>query len=97
MEIKVSVSTASAEKIRQLNKKLRGKSYTPAVLSFPYFEEVEGGVLLGEVLICKSEAKKLAAKSKTTEEEQVQALVNHGIKELLSSRGTLPFKLDDFR
>lgn len=85
MEVKVSVSFLSPAKIRHLNKDLRGKSYTPAVLSFPYYEGVEGGVLLGEVLICKSEARKLAKKGKISEEEQVNALVIHGIREILTS------------
>lgn len=69
--------------MRELNKKLRGKTYTPAVLSFPYFEKTEDGMLLGEVLICKSEARKLAIRHKVTLEEQINQLVIHGIKHIL--------------
>lgn len=101
MEVKVDVSFVPPRKIRELNKKLRGRSYTPAVLSFPYFERVplekqgsrrrrgscyepiEEGLLLGEVLICKGEARKLAKKNKVTEDEQINALIIHGVKRIL--------------
>jgi len=101
--------------MQKLNKELRGQSYTPAVLSFPYFERIEKQgsrrrrgsyferkrerrfsseargsyyepeeeLLLGEVLICKSEAKKLAKKNKVTEDEQLSALIVRGIKHIL--------------
>ncbi|OGC54188.1 rRNA maturation RNase YbeY [candidate division WWE3 bacterium RIFCSPHIGHO2_01_FULL_48_15] len=83
MEIKVTVSFLPPKKIQKLNKDLRGKSYIPAVLSFPYFEPTEEGMLLGEVLICKPEARKLAKKNKVTEEEQINQLIVHGIKHIL--------------
>ena len=62
---------------------MRGKDYTPAVLSFAYYEKTEEGMLLGEVLICRSEAKKLAVKNGVTLEEQVNALAIHGTKHIL--------------
>jgi len=115
MEVKVTVSFVSPKKMQELNRRLRGQSYTPVVLSFPYFEriekqgsrrrrgsyserkrgrrfsnEVRGSyyepeeeLLLGEVLICKSEAKKLAKKNKVTEDGQTSALIVHGIKHIL--------------
>jgi len=83
MEIKVTVSFLPPKKIQKLNKDLRGKSYVPAVLSFSYFEPTEEGMLLGEVLICKPEARKLAKKNKVTEEEQINQLIVHGIKHIL--------------
>jgi len=100
MEVKVSVSFASPKKMQELNKELRGQSYVPAVLSFPYFERIslekqgsrrrrgssyepEEELLLGEVLICKSEAKKLAKKNKVTEDEQISALIVRGIRHIL--------------
>jgi ssRNA-specific RNase YbeY (16S rRNA maturation enzyme) len=106
--------------MQELNKELRGQGYTPAVLSFPYFERIllekqgsrrsrgsysdhkvenkvlepkargsyfeptEEGMLLGEVLICKTEAKKLAKRSKVTEDEQISGLIVHGIKQILN-------------
>jgi rRNA maturation RNase YbeY len=85
MDIKISVSFVPAAKIRQLNKDLRGKDYTPAVLSFPYFEKLESEMILGEILISRSEARKLAKREKNTEKEQIEALVLHGVKELFSS------------
>lgn len=79
----MSVSFVGSRKMQKLNKERRDQSYTPAVLSFPYYEPIEEGLLLGEVLICKSEAKKLAKKNKVTEDEQISALIVHGIKHIL--------------
>jgi rRNA maturation RNase YbeY len=83
MEAKVSVSFVPPKKMRQLNRKMRGQSYTPAVLAFPYYERIDEDLFLGEVLICKSEAKKLAVKNKVTDDEQVNALIVHGIRRIL--------------
>lgn len=83
MEVKISVSFVPPKKIQKLNRELRGKSYTPAVLSFPYYEKTEEGMLLGEVLICKSEARKLARKNGVTLDEQINQLVVHGTKHIL--------------
>ena len=103
MEVKITVSFVSPKKIQKINQEMRGKSYTPAVLSFPYFEyfgekglkegsrrsrgsyydKTEDGMLLGEVLICKSEAQKLAKKNDVTLEEQINALIVHGAKSIL--------------
>lgn len=79
----IEVNFVPSRKMRELNKKLRGKTYTPAVLSFPYFEKTEEGMLLGEVLICRSEARKLARKNRVILEEQINALVVHGAKHIL--------------
>ncbi len=83
MEVKISVSFVSPKKIQKINQETRGKSYTPAVLSFPYFDKTEDGMLLGEVLICKPEARKLAKKNGVTLEEQINALIVHGAKNIL--------------
>ncbi len=83
MEVKVSVSFVPAGEMKKLNKELRGKNYTPAVLSFEYFEPTEEGLLLGEVLICRGEARKLAKENKISEDEQVSALILHGTKHIL--------------
>lgn len=86
MKIEIEVSFVNPKKMQKLNNDLRGKSYVPAVLSFPYFEPTEEGMLLGEILICKSEARKLAQKNKVTENEQINQLVVHGIKRILGVR-----------
>jgi len=83
MEAKVTISFVPPRKIRKLNQKLRGKSYTPAVLSFPYYDKTAEGLLLGEVLICKSEARKLAKKNVVTLDEQINDLIVHGTKHIL--------------
>jgi len=83
METKIEVNFVSPKKIQRLNKELRGKDYTPAVLSFKYHEPTEEGILLGEVLICKSEARKLAKKNGISEDEQIDALIAHGTRNIL--------------
>jgi len=83
MRVEIQVSFVSPKKIQKLNQELRGKSYTPAVLSFPYYEKTEEGMLLGEILICKSAARKLAKRNDVTLDEQINALVVHGSKHIL--------------
>ncbi|MEX2053391.1 MAG: rRNA maturation RNase YbeY, partial [Patescibacteria group bacterium] len=83
MKFTIEANFVSPKKIQQLNRELRGKSYTPAVLSFPYYEKTEEGMLLGEVLICKPEARKLAKKNGVTLDEQINALIVHGSKHIL--------------
>jgi len=83
MKIEIQVSFVSPKKIQKINQEMRGKSYTPAVLSFPYYDKTEDGMLLGEVLICKPEARKLARKNDVTLDEQINALIVHGAKHIL--------------
>ncbi|GMR19048.1 MAG: hypothetical protein BMS9Abin34_173 [Patescibacteria group bacterium] len=83
MKFTVEVSFIPPKKIQRLNKELRGKDYIPAVLSFPYYEKTKDGMLLGEVLICKSEARKLAKKNGVALDEQINQLAIHGTKHIL--------------
>ena len=83
MKVEIQVSFVPPKKIQKINQEMRGKSYTPAVLSFPYYDKTKDGMLLGEILICKSEARKLAKKNGVTLEEQINALVVHGAKHIL--------------
>ena len=83
MEVKITVSFVPPKKIQKINQEMRGKSYVPAVLSFPYYDKTEDGMLLGEVLICKPEAQKLAKKNGVTLDEQINALIVHGTKNIL--------------
>ena len=83
MKAEVSISFVSPKEIQKINQEMRGKSYTPAVLSFPYYDRTEDGILLGEILICKPEARKLAKKNGVTLDEQINALIVHGTKHIL--------------
>ena len=83
MKAEVSISFVSPKEIQKINQEMRGKSYTPAVLSFPYYDRTEDGILLGEILICKPEARKLAKKNGVTIDEQINALIVHGTKHIL--------------
>jgi len=83
MKFTVEVNFLSPKEIQQLNQERRGQDYVPAVLSFAYFEPTEEGMLFGEVLICKTEARKLADKNGVTLDEQINQLVVHGTKHIL--------------
>lgn len=83
MKFEVEVNFIGPKRMRELNKEKRGRSYTPAVLSFAYYQPIEDGMLLGEVLVCKSEAQKLAKKNEVTLDEQINQLVIHGTKHIL--------------
>jgi len=83
MKFTVEVNFVSPKKMQKLNQEMRGKSYIPEVLSFSYWEPTEEGMLLGEVLICKSEAKKMAKKNGVTLDEQINYLALHGTKHIL--------------
>ena len=83
MKFTVEVNFAPARKMQKLNSEMRGKDYIPAVLSFSYWEETDEGMLLGEVLICRSEAAKLAKKNGVTLKEQINYLALHGTRHIL--------------
>lgn len=91
LKFEIEISFVPPKKMQELNRKLRGKSYIPAVLTFPYHEATEEGMLLGEVLICKSEAAKLAKKNKITLEKQIKELVEHGKKHLVGNKSAYRF------
>lgn len=61
---------------RELNKKHRGKTYAPNVLSFPY------GKIEGEIFINLRTAAKEAKKLKTTFKKRVALLYVHGLYHL---------------
>lgn len=83
MKFEIEVNFVGPKKMRELNRETRGKSYTPVVLSFAYYEPIPEGMLLGEVLICKSKARELARENEVTVEEQTNRLVVRGIKHIL--------------
>ena len=73
----VNLVFVDAKTIRKLNKKYRQLDKVATVLSFYYGEERAGlSNVLGEVVICLSEAKK--------QNLTIEKLVSHGFKNLLS-------------
>ena len=89
----VSLTYASAEEIRALNRKYRGKDEATDVLSFPMYgdiEEIRGAVsgpgapaLLGDVVICEEAAKRQAEEYGHSEGRELAYLFTHGLLHLL--------------
>ncbi len=72
----LSVAFVGQGRIRELNKKYRGKNRATDVFSFP-------GDGLGELVICLREVKKNAKKYKSTFEKELARVLIHGILHLL--------------
>lgn len=75
----VSVVFVSAARARTLNKKYRGKSYTPNVLSFP----IDAPRVLGDVIICPEEAAREARARAVSFADWAGYLSVHGLLHLL--------------
>lgn len=88
----LSIALVGPGRIRQLNKRYRGKNRVTDVLAFPeskvllekfkirLAQEVQG---LGEIVICLREVKKNAKKFKSTFERELARVIIHGILHLL--------------
>jgi len=84
----VNLSFVSASKIRELNYQYRGKNEVTDVLSFKadFFDKD----FLGDILICKSQAKKQAKEQGAPFEKEVSLLLVHGILHLAGMRHQTP-------
>lgn len=71
----VSVAFVTAGVIQRLNKTYRNKDRVTDVLSFPFVDED----VIGEVLICLSQAKKQAKEYGFSLEEEINILLVHGL------------------
>jgi len=85
--LELSVAFVNKNKIKELNKKYRGKDRPTDVLSFNQLEFVgkksKAKKMLGEIIICPQEVKKNVIKFKMSfEEEMINCLV-HGILHLI--------------
>lgn len=77
----LSIIFVKPEKIRFLNKIYRGIDKPTSILSFSQGQATPQGILmLGDVVICPSEAKRLNL--------SVESLIDHGISNLLSEIST---------
>jgi probable rRNA maturation factor len=72
----ISLVFVGSKRARDLNKRLRGKTYTPNVLSY------EVGKKSGEIFICLQEAKKQAPLHSMSEKTFVFFLFIHGLLHL---------------
>lgn len=80
----ISVSVVGDAQIRELNKKHRGKDYATDVLSFDIGETMEDGTYyLGDIVVNVDQAVKQADDYGNSVEEEIAALVEHGVLHLL--------------
>jgi len=72
----LSIALVGQGRIRELNKKYRGKNRATDVLAFP-------GDGLGEIVICLREVKKNAKRYRSNPEKELARVLIHGILHLL--------------
>ena len=82
-QVEISVNLVGDSKMRSLNKKYRNKDRVTDVLSFPLEENFGGRLLLGDVFICLSFAKKQAKRENIDIEDKLAQLMVHGFLHLL--------------
>jgi probable rRNA maturation factor len=86
-EVALSIFVVGERKIRELSKKYLGKDEVTDVLSFSQVEGEEtpgeDKLILGDVAICYSVAKKQAVKMNKLLDEEIEFLVLHGVLHLL--------------
>ena len=84
-EASVTIAFVSDRKMRELNRRWRGKDKTTDVLSFPSeqtdFEKNEG-LELGDVAISIEQAARQARQNKVTLDNEVSQLILHGVLHL---------------
>lgn len=82
--ISITVSIVSDPEMKKLNRKYKGKNCPTDVLSFNIDENLpEGDFMLGEVVVNKDQAKRQAKDYGNSYEEELAALVEHGVLHLL--------------
>jgi len=81
--INISVSIVDDEKMAVLNKKYREKEGTTDVLSFNMDQKTDDVYYLGDVVISKDQAERQSAEYGNSLEEEIAALVEHGVLHLL--------------
>jgi probable rRNA maturation factor len=80
----ISVTITGDEEVRGLNKKYLGRDYPTDVLSFNIEEKMEaGGMYLGDIIINRDQAERMAGKAENGIEKEISELAAHGILHLL--------------
>lgn len=86
-DLDLSIALVSINKIKELNKKYRGKDRLTDVLAFSKIDfknkKVKNKKNLGEIIICPQEIKKNAARFKIGLKEEMANCLIHGILHLL--------------
>jgi probable rRNA maturation factor len=85
----VNVSVVSDTRIRELNRRFRGRNRTTDVLSFPSSDPSEGGLrtinrpCLGDIVIGRGVARRQARAAGHSERTELRVLALHGLLHLL--------------
>lgn len=83
-KVYISVSFVSDSDIQELNKQYKNKDEPTDVLSFEIGEDMEDGTHhLGDIVVNSDQAKRQAGEYENFFEEEVAALVEHGVLHLL--------------
>ncbi|HUF04153.1 MAG TPA: rRNA maturation RNase YbeY [Aridibacter sp.] len=77
-----TIVMVSDEKIRKLNAEFRSKDTATDVLSFPFGEDQEEGMFLGDVVISAESAERQADENGLSLDTELKQLVLHGILHL---------------
>ena len=77
----LSIAVVCGSRMKNINKKYKGKDKATDVLSFKGDQKLKEG--LGEIVICFSEVKKNAKKFNVPEKEELARVLIHGILHLL--------------
>lgn len=81
--VEVSVLVCGTRQARILARKYLGDNQPHNVLSFNQNEEVEGRLILGDIVVCYPLAQKEADRDNLLVDEKVNKLVGHGLLHLL--------------
>lgn len=80
----VTIAFVGKQKMRQVSKDYKNEDVALPVLSFTYNEPQEDGkTFLGEILICYPQAILLAAERNKKADDMLDALIEHGLENLL--------------
>ncbi|MFO7888003.1 MAG: rRNA maturation RNase YbeY [Eubacteriales bacterium] len=82
-KVEISISFVNNKEIKELNKKYRGKDYPTDVLSFPLNEEVEGLIILGDIIVSIEKVMQQSEEYNHSFERELTYLIIHGMFHLL--------------
>jgi len=86
-DVEVSLNFVGQRKMRQLNRQFRNWDKVSNILSFPQQESrnLEGILLLGDVVVCYPKAQEEAIAYQKTIDEAIWDLVKHGLNCLIEN------------
>ena len=84
-DVELAVTLVDEMGIRELHRKFMGSDETTDVLSFPLEVETfpDGIRRLGDIVVCLPVAQKQALENKRSEQQEINFLIEHGLRHLL--------------